>query len=124
MKNKGFDEVVFDGFSYPDTDAIYFNNTKTKEEVIADTAQRLVTACANESFCVSFVGKTDFKLPIGRSRLYLDGVAAADAAGIAEQLGLENPQVHLVFLATVNDTRFDAFSVLRPLSMAHFETDE
>lgn len=124
LENMGFDEVVFDGFTYPDTDAIYFNNAKTKEEVLADTAQRLVTACAKEHFCVSFVANASFKLPIGRSRLYLDGAAAADAAGLAEQTGLENPQISLVFLTTVNDTRFDAYSVLRPLSMAHFDTEE
>lgn len=126
LKSLGFDEVVFDGFSYPDTDAIYFNNTKTKDEVLADTAQRLVTAFASDadSFCISFVANADFKLPIGRTRLYLDGASAADAAELAAETGMDAPQINLVFLTEVNDTRFDAYSVLRPLSMAHFETEE
>ena len=118
LKELGFDEVVFDNFYVPDGGNIYFDGDR--DEVLATAAQTLVTACAANNFAVSFVGQDgDFELPQGRSRLYLKDVAAAEAAGVASQTGLENPAVNLVFLTEVHDTRFDSYSVLRPLSAAH-----
>ena len=43
----------------------------------------------------------------------------ADAAIIAQSSGLEDPEIRVVFMTDVHDTRFDAYSVLRPLSAAH-----
>ncbi len=112
----GFDEVVFDKFYVPEGN-VYFPSDRT--QALATAAQTLVTTCATESFAVSFVGDGDFPLPEGRSRLFLSGVAAANAANVAAQAGLENPEIRLVFLTEVHDTRFDVYSVLRPLSAAH-----
>lgn len=118
LRNLGFDEVVFDYFYFPDTTDIVFKGDK--DEALASAAKTLVTACATDSFAVSFVGQdTAFPLPEGRSRLYLSGVAAAQADSTAQQTGLENPATHLVFLTEVHDTRFDTYSVLRPLDAAH-----
>lgn len=114
IRNLGFDEVVFYEFRFPDTDKIYFEDDKAA--AIQAAAQMLVKACSSDTFAVSFTG-TDatFPLPEGRSRLYLSGVSAADAASLAAQAGLENPDVRLVFLTDLMDTRFDAYGVLRPL---------
>lgn len=117
LKKLGFDEVVFYDFCFPETDGIVFKQDKT--QALTDTAQLLVDTCATETFAVSFVGKTDFPLPDGRSRLYMEGVEAAQAAALAAQTGMEDPSVYLVFLTDLHDTRFDAYSVLRPLSAAH-----
>ena len=117
LKNLGFDEVVFDQFCFPPTDNLKFSGDK--DEALAEAAQTLVTSCASDSFAVSFVQDADFPLPQGRSRLYVLDAVAADAANIAQQTGLENPAVNLVFLTEVHDTRFDAYSVLRPLEAAH-----
>lgn len=118
LRNLGFDEVVFDYFYFPDTKEIVFKGDK--DEALASAAKTLVTACATDSFAVSFVGQdTAFPLPEGRSRLYLSGVAAAQADSIAQQTGLKTPATHLVFLTEVHDTRFDTYSVLRPLDAAH-----
>lgn len=118
LRGLGFDEVVLCDFYFPDEDKIVFNGDK--DQAIATAAQTLVTACATEKFAVSFVGQDPaFPLPEGRSRLYLEGVAAASAAGVAQQTGLADPAVNLVFLTEVHDTRFDIYSVLRPLSAAH-----
>ena len=117
LRNLGFDEVVLDDFYFPDEDDIVFKGDK--DEAIAKAAETLVTACATETFAVSFVGqKASFPLPQGRSRLYLENVAAADTAGAAMGSGIENTAVNLVFLTEVHDTRFDVYSVLRPLSAA------
>lgn len=117
LKELGFDEVVFSDFSFPPSDKIYFDGDKA--QAIADAANMLVTTCAGSNFAVSFVGSPDFSLPEGRSRLYVQSAAAAEAAGIAQQTGLADPAIRLVFLTEVHDTRFDAYSVLRPLSAAH-----
>ena len=118
LRNLGFDEVVFEEFRFPDTNKIKF--TKDKTEAITNAANMLVSTCSTDSFAVSFVGTgPTFPLPAGRSRLYLTNSSAADAATLAQQTGLENTDVRLVFLTENHDTRFDAYSVLRPLEGAH-----
>lgn len=117
LKNLGFDEVVFDEFRFPDTEDLKFSDDKAQALVTA--ANTLVTTCTDDNFAVSFVQEASFALPEGRSRLYLQGVAAASAAATAQQTGIADPAIHLVFLTEVHDTRFDAYSVLRPLAAAH-----
>lgn len=117
LKNLGFDEVVFDEFRFPDTDNLKFDGDRT--EALNTAAKTLVTTCATNNFAVSFVKKAEgFVSPDGRSRLYLEGVAAAQAASVAQQAGLADPAIYLVFLTDVHDTRFDAYSVLRPIDSA------
>lgn len=117
LKGLGFDEVVFRDFCFPDTTNMLFNGDKAA--ALAEAAQILVTTCATDTFTVSFVGGADFILPTGRTRLYMEGVAAANAANLAQQTGIADTQIQLAFITDVHDTRFDAFSVLRPLSGAH-----
>ncbi len=123
LKGMGFDEVVFDYFWYPDATNIAFKGNR--EESIAKAAERLVTSCATESFAVSFVAQdTKFTLPEGRTRMYLTGRSASDAATLAAETGLEDVTVKLVFVADGNDTRFDAYGALRPITAARFEDEE
>lgn len=117
LKALGFDEVVFEDFCFPDTKYMRFDGDQA--QALATAAKTLVTSCAADNFAVSFVQSADFALPDGRSRLYVEGASAADAAGIAQQTGLADPAIRLVFLTEVHDTRFDAYSVLRPLDAAH-----
>lgn len=117
LKNLGFDEVVFDEFRFPDTENLKFSDDKA--QALVKAANTLVTTCTDDNFAVSFVQEASFALPEGRSRLYLQGVAAASADATAQQTGIADPAIHLVFLTEVHDTRFDAYSVLRPLAAAH-----
>lgn len=118
LRSMGFDEVVFSDFRFPDTDQILFDGDRL--EVLTQTAAILVKTCATDTFCVSFTRQTaDLPLPEGRTRLYLTGVAAADADEQAAASGLADPQSQVVFLADTGDTRYEAFSVLRPLESAH-----
>lgn len=113
----GFDEVVLDQFYFPDTKDIVFDGDTA--ETLNKAAQTLVTVAASETFTLSFVGSDDLILPEGRTRMYLTDVNAADAAMVAQSTGIENLQSQLVFLTQVHDTRFDDYSVLRPLEAAH-----
>jgi len=118
LKSLGFDEVVFDDFRIPTSKDIVFSGDRA--ETLAQAAQTLVTVGATESFTVSFVGMPgEFTLPEGRCRLYVDGVSAADAQSVAENSGITDPAIRLVFLTEVHDTRFNEYSVLRPLEAAH-----
>lgn len=118
LKGLGFDEVVLYDFYFPDTSEIVFNSDKT--QALTDAAKTLVDTCSDKTFAVSFVRQAgEFTHPEGRSRMYLEGVSAGSAAAIAQQSGLADPSVYLVFLTEVHDTRFDAYSVLRPIAGAH-----
>ena len=117
LKNLGFDEVVFDEYRFPDTENLKFSGDR--QETLNSTAKMLVNTCSTNSFAVSFVSDAKgFVLPEGRSRLYVENAAAAQAAGIATESGIADPTVYLVFLTEVHDTRFDAYSVLRPIDSA------
>lgn len=118
LRGLGFDEVVFKDFRFPNTEKIEFEGDKA--QAIADAAATLVSACTTDRFCVSFCSEDPaFPLPAGRARLYLSEVAAADVHTVAQQVTTDDPAVHVLFMTTVNDTRFDEYSVLRPLESAH-----
>lgn len=117
LKNLGFDEVVFDEFRFPDTKDLLFSGDRA--EALNTAAKTLLSTCATERFALSFVGGAEgFALPQGRSRLYIKDALAANAASIAAASGVENPAIQLVFLTEFHDTRFNDYSVLRPLDSA------
>lgn len=119
LKDLGFDEVVFSEFQFPDTENIIFNSSMTRQEALESAAQTLVTACATNRFAVSFeTGNAGFALPEGRSRLYLTGVDAANAADTAASAPVADSTVNLVFVTEAKDTRFDAYGVIRPLTFS------
>ena len=117
LKALGFDEVVFYDFYFPDTEKIVYKQDKT--EALATAAKTLVTSCATDRFAVSFVSDTEFTLPEGRCRLYIQNAEPANAGNLAQQTGLPDPTIRVVFLTELHDTRFNDYGVLRPLSAAH-----
>ena len=117
LKGLGFDEVVFSEFRIPNTDRITFK--EDRNETIKKAAQTLVTACSTDSFAVSFLAAdTTFPVPDGRTRIYMENVGPKNVGAVAAQLNFENPQAKLVFMCNTNDTRYDEYSVIRPIAMA------
>lgn len=117
LRSLGFDEVVFSDFRFPDTDKVVFDGNKT--ETLTATAATLVKTCATDSFAVSFSrSSAGLTLPEGRTRLYLTGVSAADAAAAAENSALADTAVQLVFVTDSGDPRYDPYSTLRPIASA------
>lgn len=117
LRKRGFDEVVLTEFRIPNTDRIVFK--EDRDETIKNVAQTLVTSCATDSFAVSFmVTDSTFPVPDGRTRLYLEDVGPKNVGAVAAQLNFENPQAKLVFMCNTNDTRYEEYSVIRPISMA------
>ena len=117
LKGLGFDEVVLDDFCFPETTQIMVNGDKA--EFLSQAANVLLSACATDSFAVSFVKTAEFTVPEGRSRIYLTGFDASQAASAAASSGVTDTAVKLVFLTELHDTRFNVYSVMRPLSGAH-----
>lgn len=117
LKALGFDEVVFYDFCFPNTNEIIFKQDKT--EALSNAAKTLVSSCATDRFAISFVSSAVFQVPEGRCRLYIQNAEPSNAANLAQQTGLADPTIRVVFLTELHDTRFDDYSVLRPLSAAH-----
>ena len=118
----GFDEVVFTDFCFPDSGGlIVYESEQSQEQIIQDTASGLVSLCATGSFAVSFQADASFPLPLGRSRLYLEGVAADKVEQAAQQTTVPDKLLNLVFLAQSNDTRFNNYSTLRQLHVGQAE---
>ena len=114
LRDLGFDEVVFTDFTFPPTEDILYEGDKLT--ALNEAAQHLAYNLATDSFCVSFLcNEEGFVLPEGRTRLYMSGVEASMAQNVASNIAVPNSQINLVYLTEVMDTRFDAFSVLRPL---------
>ena len=116
LRDLGFDEVVFTDFCFPPTEDILYEGDKLA--VLNETAAHLVYNLATEDFCVSFLcSEEGFRLPEGRTRLYRDKVDASMAQSVAEGVTVPDTQINLVYLTEAMDTRFDAYSVLRPLQL-------
>ncbi len=117
LRTLGFHEVVFTDFSFPDSNNILVNGNR--QEILTEAANILLTACGNDRFAVSFEKTEEFTAPTGRSRIYLSGLDATEAEQAAQNSGVADAKINLVFVTELFDTRFDVFSVLRPLSGAH-----
>ena len=117
LERLGFDEVVFTDFRFPETDQLDY--TGDRAEAIRSAAEKLVEECAADRFAVSFVASdSTLRSTTGRSRLYLTGVEASAAAAAAAGYSVADPAIDLVFLTDSYDTRYEAWSVLRPMDIA------
>ena len=115
-KSLGFDEVVLTEFRFPSTNQIAF--TGDQAEALASAASTLMTTCATDTFAVSFMSDDSaFLIPEGRSRLYLENISAKTVDAVAATVQVPNTITNLVFVATTNDTRYDAYSALKPITL-------
>lgn len=115
LKDMGFDEVVLSHFRIPEADGVYF--TEDRNTVLQETAQYFIATCETDTFAVSIATtNAAFPLPEGRCRLYLESVAAQNVPARAAQVVISDPQTRLVFITEANDTRYNEYGVLRPLS--------
>lgn len=119
LRELGFNEVLFDYFSFPPTLDIMFGQDQM--QALATTAQTLVDNCATAYFAVSFVNNSAaWEVPTGRTRVYMDHITDPTQIGsLVESLTLADMKRDLVFLTNNPDTRYEDYSVLRPIQMAH-----
>lgn len=111
----GFDEIMFTDFRFPETDQLDY--TGDKEQALQKAAENLVDKCTGDTFAVSFLASDSTVQAVeGRSRLYLKGVEAADAADAAQRYAMKDPAVGMVFLTDSHDTRYEEYGALRPIT--------
>lgn len=112
----GFDEVLFDGFSFPDSDSIVYPADHAKEETLAGCAARLKSDLEETDIGLSF-GSQEPKVASSAYRIYFTSADGADAAELAGSVsgGLSSPQTQIVFITSSRDTRFQDYGILRPL---------
>lgn len=118
LRELGFDEVVFSDFCFPQSSGYVFSGDRY--EALSNAAAKLVSSCGTDSFAISFMSTDlDFPLPEGRTRLFLQGISAVDVRSIVSNIQVADPEIRVVFYVDSNDTRYDTFSVIRPLANAH-----
>ncbi len=114
LQQMGFNEVLLDDFSFPNSDQYIFNGDKTA--ALQNAAATLMSSCGASNFVLSFCTEDPaFTLPEGRCRLYLEGVSAAGIGQTISKTTIEEPEIRMVFIADTGDTRYDEYSVLRSL---------
>ena len=108
--------MVLTEFRFPNTNQITFNGDQA--EALVNAASTIMTTCANDTFAVSFLtDDSTFRVPEGRSRLYLENISAKTVDAVAATVQVPNTIANLVFVTTTNDTRFDAYSSLKPITL-------
>ena len=120
LKNMGFHEVMLSNFRFPTSDGYIY--TGDKEAALQNAMQNLLTSTASDggTFTLSF-GTDDPSLTLvegARSRIYFENIDAASVETMVSQSTVPDKAAQVVFLAKTNDTRFDNYSVLRPLTAA------
>ncbi len=116
VKVMGFNEIVLSGFRIPDNDRVVFRSDR--QEALTAAMNTILERCGSDSFAISFaVTNPAFALPEGsRTRLYLEDVAADRVGAMASQVTIEEPEIRVVFVTTANDTRYESYGVMRPIS--------
>ena len=115
LKNMGFDEVVLTDFRFPDSDQYIFDGDK--DAALEAAAAAIAKEVLSDNFTLSFaVQNPAFNLPEGRTRLYLENIAATQVGAVASQVKMSDPEYRLVFIAGTNDTRYSQFGALRPIA--------
>ena len=117
VKDLGFNEVLLADFHYPATDKVTL--PEDKNAILAESAAKILETCAEDGFTISFgVDDSQFPLPEGRCRIYMENVDAKNVSAQLAQTKVAEPTIKLVFVAKTNDTRYSQGSVLRPVSAA------
>ncbi len=116
LTERGFDEVAFTDFYFPDSGSIVYNSTMSKSDSIKSAAKRLVDTFTTDAFKVSFCADSlDFPLPSSAGHLFLSGVDPEQAGTLAKTAESAFGEGKLVFLTDSRDTRLEAASVIRGL---------
>lgn len=117
VKNLGFNEVMLADFAFPNSDKYLYSGDK--EAALMDAAVTIMEQCQKDYFTVSFgVNNYNFNLPEGRNRMYMENIDASNVQSIFSQVTFENPEARLIFVGKNNDSRYNGFSVLRPIVLA------
>lgn len=116
LAGRGFREVAFSDFRFPDTSSISYSSEKSEDTIIEEAASSLSAFFAGSSTKISFITSTT-SFPTGSctGRLYIPDVDGSKVELYANSYGTSETLTELVFLANSRDTRFEGHAQLRPL---------
>lgn len=118
LSSLGFSEVVFENFYFPTSGNIVYDSTQTKSEIIDDVATTIKNAFAASNLTISFcTDEATFSLSSATGRLYFTNSSGSNLETMADAAAalVVDPVSQVVFLTDSRDTRYDAYSTLRPL---------
>ena len=116
LASRGFHEVAFSEYRFPDTNSISYYSEKTKSEVIADSAAQLTSFFAGSTTVISFVSAADdFPVESCTGRMYVKDVAGSKVTHYQQTYGAAGTLEEIVYIVNSRDTRFEDQAVLRPL---------
>ena len=116
LANRGFHEIAFSHFRFPDTTNISYSSEKSKEDIIAGAATQLTSFFANSSTVLSFVtDEEDFPVSSCTGRIYINDVAGSRVEHYVQLYSEPQTLREIVFITNSRDTRFEEQAVLRPL---------
>ncbi len=114
LTEKGFREITFTGFQFPNGDGYEYGSDKSKSEIIRDVATEISEYFAKSETIISFVtGQADF--PVVGGRVYVPNVDGSQVEYyVNAYAGVETCR-EIVFLTNSKDARFEKQAILRPL---------
>ena len=116
LASRGFHEVAFSEYRFPDTNSISYNSEKTRSEIIAESAAQLTSNFAGSSTVISFVSTADdFPVESCTGRMYVKDVAGSKVTHYQQTYGAAGTLTEIVYIVNSRDTRFEDQAVLRPL---------
>ena len=118
LQDLGFDEVLFDQFYFPSSDAINWSSDLglTRQTAVQNAAEGIRAALEGSSIRVDFVS-SDPAVAAQADRIAVanEDAAAVESTAAAFADVLTDPSSQLLFLTSSRDTRYENYSVLRPL---------
>ncbi|MBQ6431533.1 MAG: hypothetical protein IJJ99_06640 [Oscillospiraceae bacterium] len=116
LAGRGFKEVAFSEYRFPDTNSISYRSDKTRSEIITDSVTQLVSYFAGSSTVISFVSsEDDFPVASCTGRMYVKDVAGSKVTHYEQTYGAAGTLTEIVYVVNSRDTRFENQAVLRPL---------
>ena len=117
LASKGFREIVFDNFYFPESTQIVYTSELSKSELLSETAALLINYFSNSNVTISFGSPSkDFALKTTDSRVYVSDVDGSGVSAAVKGFSkLADAEHQLVFLTGSRDTRFEGYNILRPL---------
>lgn len=114
----GFDEIVFDEFTFPQSTYIVYNRDITGEEAAYQAASTIKEQLALYEIPVSFIS-TDEDIVALSARAFIPAETGELVSQLARQYSaiIAGSDAQLVFLTASRDTRFETYSVLSPFTI-------
>lgn len=116
LSGKGFREIAFSGFRFPESSSIVYQSDQTYAQIIEAAATKLTGFFSGSNFMISFVTDAlDFPARACQGRLYVPNIDGSQVERYAQAYRNATALQEIVFLASSRDVRFEQQAVLRPL---------